>query len=372
MTPRLLSLLFAATLAFAAVACNGSSATAPATPTPLLSPGEAGNAPTPLPADDFMVRRPLNRVGIGDVGRAFARYQGTRGDLIGLFKQQDWYKDGISRDEALFIERTLSFVARYPGSYADSVSDETVKRKLYIYQKVNLSQGEIEMMLVYEPGQDGPKEMAYLTASLPVIESMAGVQFPEKVLYVINGDFPINDYNDGQFIRIARCCVINAFVLGHELSHSYWSVGPSWFNEGLADIYATLVQQRLSFEAPEGWRIATPNLDSFYADRKRAASRFPNKLLDLRLADDGLYEAADVFLLDIRRQIGEEAFALALRDLYLASDFGRYMLRDKRIEDTFLQYTPVADQSKLMAMFNASIWGDNGEQYKKLKELASP
>jgi hypothetical protein len=148
-------------------------------------------------------------------------------------------------------------------------------------------------------------------------------------------------------------------------------MGPPWFNEGLADIYAVMTLERLNQERPDGWRSVPADLDGHYASRKRLldAGRYPDTVLSRRLASDGLYEAADVFLLDIRRILGPSAFLAATREIYLISDFGRFNLRDKRIEDVFLRYAGDGRQDEVMTLFNRLIWGDNGERYQELREI---
>ncbi len=270
------------------------------------------------------------------------------------------------------MERSLSFVSRYGGPRSDYLSDETVRRKLIRYDRVRVSNGEVELLLIYEPGQNGDRELAFLKGALPVLESLVGVEFPERVITVINGDFEINDFNDGQFIRIDRCCVTSPAILAHELAHAYWSIGASWFDEGMADIYSILVQQRLSAAPPPGWRVAAPDIDAYYRSRRAAASRFPEVVLPRRFASDGLYEAADAFLLELRALVGAEAFAASARDLYLASDFNRFRVADKRIEDVFLAHVAAAVRDEVMGLFNRHIWGDNGERYRRLQALETP
>lgn len=327
---------------------------------------------TPAAADDFRIGRPQQRREVGDVERAFRVYESTRGELIDLFQAQPWFQDGLSREEALFVERSISFVARYGGPRRDYLSDETVRRRLFRYARVPLSQGEVELLLIFQPGQAADMEMEYLKAALPALERAVGVQFPERVLTVVNGDFEINDFNDGQYIRIARCCTLSPFVLAHELAHAYWSIGPSWFDEGMADIYALFVQQELSDADPPGWRISSPDVDAYLRARRAVAARFPEVPLPRRFAADGLYEAADVFLLELRQVIGDAAFRAAARALYLASDFNRLRLTDKRIQDVFLAHTEAWEREAVMALFNRYVWGDNGERYRELSEWDSP
>jgi hypothetical protein len=328
---------------------------------------------TAAPVDDFMVGRPQNRAGVGDVQRAFDRYEPTRADAIALFKEQEWYRDGLTRDESLFVERALTFSSRQRADRA-TISAETIRRKLFVYEKVTLSRSEVELLLIYEPNQQAEREFALLRAALPVLEELVGVQYPWGVMTVINGPFEINDFDDGQFIRIARCCPGSSFVLAHELAHSYWSMGPSWFNEGMADIYAIQTIERLQSRPPAGWTSLRADLESHYRSRKIQvdSGRYPNILLPRRLASDGLYEVADVFLLDIRRVLGADAFASAAQAIYSASDFGRYNLREKRIEDVFLQFTKAGDRDEVMSLFNRQIWGDNGEKYRELVEQEGP
>jgi hypothetical protein len=325
------------------------------------------------PRDSFLVGRPQNRNGIGNVDRAFLRYETTRADLIALYREQAWFQDGLTREESLFVERGLSFAARQRGDQAQ-ISRETIRQKLFVYERVQMREEQIELLLIYEPGQNPERQMALLTAVLPELEAVVGVRYPERVMTVVNGPFEINDFSEGQFIRIARCCDLSALVLAHELAHTYWSMGPSWFNEGLADIYAVLALARLEGDPPAGWSSLPADIDGYYASRKRLveSGRFPEMPLPRRLASDGLYEVADVFLLDLRRILGAEAFATVVREVYITSDFGRYILREKRIEDTFLAHAAENDREAIMALFNEQVWGDNGERYRELQELEGP
>ena len=356
--PRFLAFLTSVALGLGLVACSGSD-----------EPPSA--APSARVTDDYLVGRPQNRAGIGDVEAVFDRYASSRAGLIATYREQPWFKDGLSRDEALFAERGLSFVARYDGPRSATVSDETIRRKLYLYDRVKLRSGEVELLLIYEPGQDAEREMALVKAVIPVLEQLVAVEFPEKVLTVVNGDFEINDFNDGQFIRITRGSIGSGFVLAHELAHTYWSMASSWFNEGMADIYAVLAIEALEANPPAGWNRLSADLDAHYRSRQASVSsgRFPDLTLPRRFASDGLYEAADVFLLDIRRLIGHHSFLAAARDIYLTSDFGRYTLREKRLQDAFLARAPESAREGVSALFNRMIWGDNGERYQELQEL---
>jgi hypothetical protein len=336
------------------------------TPSPPLS------SATPL--GTCVVCKPQNRAMIGDVETAFARYEATRKDRIDFYKSQPWYRDGLSREEALFVERGLTFVARYDGPRTAYVGDETIRDKLYLYEKFPAEKGPIELLLIYELGQRAEQEMALLKRTIPLLESIVGVEYPARIMTVINGRFEVNDFNESEFIRIARCCTQAASVLAHEVAHTYWSVGPSWFNEGMADIYSVILLERMNADPPPGWRGFGATLDAFYRSRKSQVEggRFPNMTLARRFAQDGLYEVASVFLLDIRQAIGEEAFAAAVRDIYLASDFGRYNLSEKRIQDFFLERADALARPEVMALFNRHVWGDNGERYQRLKELDAP
>jgi hypothetical protein len=138
----------------------------------------------------------------------------------------------------------------------------------------------------------------------------------------------------------------------------------------MADIYANLALDYVNDRPPSGWRQVSADLDAYYRSRKAAveSGRFPDLTLSRRLMSDGLYEVADVLLLDIRRYLGDETFLAAAREIYLISDFGRYVLREKRIQDLLLKHASQDDSNDIMALFNRSVWGDNGERYRELEE----
>jgi hypothetical protein len=151
----------------------------------------------------------------------------------------------------------------------------------------------------------------------------------------------------------------------------YWTVGPFWFNEGMADIYATLSLQALNQDPPDGWRGFNADIDSYFAQRKDVVESpgFPSMLLANRFTSDGLYQAADVFLLSLRDIIGADAFRSAARDVYAASDFARLNISEKRLEDIVLSYTSESDADAVKGLFNREVWGDNGERYQELQEF---
>jgi hypothetical protein len=344
----------------------------------LKTPAGHANAPpastvTVAPSNgDALVGKPQTRTGIGDVNRALNLFGESRKEMIDLMQAQAWYRDGLSPDEKLFVERSLSFVARYGDERSKSITDATIKGGLFLHDRVQTRGGETELLLIYEPGQDAVKEMAFVKRAIPALEQIVGVEWPERFVTLINGDFNTNDFNEGQFIRIARCCTASAYVLAHELAHTYWSMASPWFNEGMADLYSSLAQTRLADDPPPGWRFGPVNLDSLYDQRVKATARAPDKLLPQRLGVEGLYDISFLLLMDLRRTMGVENFEAAVKQIYLTSDFGRYNLREKRLEDLFLASTPAAARDQVMALFNKQIWGDNGEKYRKLVEQEGP
>lgn len=345
------------------IACSGGGSEP--TPAATLEP-----LPTPV-FDEFAVGRPQNRVGVGDVDRALASFETTRGDLVAAFQSQDWFQDGLTRDESIFIERSLRFVAGRPEPSFESIHPGAVADKLYIYETLQLRQREVGLLLIYEPGDDAEAEFELLKAVIRELEAEVGVEWPEPIITVVNGSYGINDYNGNGFIRMDRCCRLSAFVLAHELAHVYWTVGPFWFNEGMADIYATLSLQALNDDPPASWRSFNADIDTFYVQRQRIvdSAGFPQLPLPNRFASDGLYQVADVFLLDIRDIIGATAFRDAASEVYAASDFGRLNISEKRLEDIVLRHTSDSDADAVMQLFNREVWGDNGEEYRRLQEF---
>jgi hypothetical protein len=355
------SLLFLGLLAAVLISCGGDDRepSSPASPAPAAT------------ADPFAIGKPQQRAGIGDVERALVRYGTTQSQLVQLIESQAWYQDGLTRDESLFVERALTFSASIADPRFRGLNAATIRDKLYLYDGADVNDGRVELLLIYEPGQDAQREMALIKAAVPVLEDLVGVQFPERVLTFVNGTYGINDYNDDALVRIDRCCVLSAFVLAHELSHAYWAHGPSWFNEGMADLYSVLTLQTLQENPPPGWERLSADIEDYRRSKQAAVQnrRFPDLPLARRFASDGLYEMADVFLLDVRELIGPNAFAAAARDIYLATDFGRYRIGELRVEDIFLAHAGTEDKEKLMSLFNREVWGDDGETYQRKKEF---
>src|SRR3954452_13027409 len=103
-----LSVAFFALVAISACG-GGSSQKTDVTSITAASPSTA----TPESSESALVGKPQTRTGIGDVDRALALYGDSRKEMIELMQAQPWYRDGLSDDEKLFVERSLSFVVRY-------------------------------------------------------------------------------------------------------------------------------------------------------------------------------------------------------------------------------------------------------------------
>jgi len=140
----------------------------------------------------------------------------------------------------------------------------------------------------------------------------------------------------------------------------------------MADLYSSLTQTKLYDDPPTGWRFGPTDLDSLYDQRVKSTARAPDKLLPQRLGSEGLYDIAFLLLMDLRRTMGTENFEKAAKQIYLTSDFNRYNLGAKRLEDLFLAHAPPEARDKVMSLFNKQIWGDNGEKYRKLVEQEGP
>src|SRR5205085_3839125 len=125
--------------------------------------------------------------------------------------------DGLNPVEKSFAERSLSFVVRYGTEPSKSISDATITGALFIHDKVQTKSGEVQLLLIYEPGQDAVKEMSFIKRAIPALEEIVGVQWPERFVTLINADFNTNDLNERQSIRTARCCFGSAIVLAPAL-----------------------------------------------------------------------------------------------------------------------------------------------------------
>jgi hypothetical protein len=157
--------------------------------------GGSDDSATPArSSQDFIVGRPQGRTAIGDVDRAIRRFENTRADLIGLFRAQPWFQDGLDAQESLFAERAITFAGGQQASSFQSLNQASIRDKLFLHERVTMRTREIDLVLIYEPGDDGPRQFALLKAILPVLEGELNVEFPESAITVVNGNFPINDY----------------------------------------------------------------------------------------------------------------------------------------------------------------------------------
>src|SRR5262249_26138656 len=146
-----------------------------------------------------------------------------------------------------------------------------------------------EVLLIFQPGQDGQKEMNFVKKAIPAIEKQVDVDWPLPVVTLVNGNFSISNWdaagdNDGEFIRMTACCVLTPDILAHELSHVYRPPGPRWSDEGMPAVTPSLVQPPPPPAPPPGWSAPAYPIDSLYNARKTVLNNVPYQPLPQRMA----------------------------------------------------------------------------------------
>jgi hypothetical protein len=330
-------------IALAGAACRGTSA----------GPTREESSATP-PVAAPTIAPPLI-----DAQRALTRYERTLPQTTALIREQPWYQDGLDPDEEIFVDRLLTYLSRSPGATVglsqELIPEETIRDKLFLLDTVQLRRGPTKILIVYWPKDDAQQEMRVLKTGLPVLEQVMRTPFPVPLASYFNGPHRVNQLDDPYFIRIANSNATDPHILFHESAHIYWHQNvPNWFAEGMADLLAAYVRDRVSADPPDWWRDRAGASERLYQANVRAiqSGRYPERPLAARPQSQGeVYIYSMVMLTDVRHALGDDRFFEAAADLYTQTGGVRLMFGDD-IARTFAAHATPAERQEVAQRFH--------------------
>ena len=305
-----------------------------------------------------------------------------RNQDLALLKGQDWFVDGLTDEEAVYVSALRAQADFAPHEFRSLVANrfsETTTVALALAGEVRLT----AMALT----ADAPVSVAlqHLEQAAVLVEDFMGIALPaEDVTVLLASAGPPDTRRLGA--NFATHIVIDAGrtgddtdlagVIGHEVAHYYWgvdfwegrTVGPPWFIEGGADLLGdyvleqrfglTLADRREELKsddladcAERGVTVIEQLIDPSlsYNQQERTRNFFCNYLL------------GEYLLLRLYESLGSEAFKDAWRDLYRltrSDDHRGRPLAEREIYHAFLAHTP-ADGVEAFETLYADIHGDD-------------
>lgn len=323
--------------------------------------------PSEVPPDPAAAQTsiPASPTAVIDAQRALQRYERTLPETLALLRQQEWFQDGLSPDEEVFVDRLLTYLARSPGATSglspELVPAATIRDKLFLLKTVQLRRGPTQVLIVYWPGDDAQQQLRLIELGLVTLEQVMRTPFPVSVISYFNGPHRVNSLDDPYFVRIANGNVTDPHILFHESAHVYWHQNvPSWFAEGMADLLAATVRDTISEHPPAWWRDRPDALERLYRANLRLiqSGRFGERPLAARPLRQGeIYAYSMVMLTDVRRLMGDERFFTAVAALYGQSQGVRPLFGDD-IARAFIEHAPPEKQQEVAQRITKELGND--------------
>ena len=289
----------------------------------------------------------------------FTLYENGLDSDVTLLSTQDWFVDGLSDEEALFVS-----VLRTPAQFAISEFRSLVAAHYTDTRTISLPlAGDVDLTIIrMSPYVVGNAGLGQLADAIGVIESFMGVAFPKKevaLLYASTGppgtgrlgaNTNTHILVDPKYDQDSNAA---KYIVAHEIAHYYWgtdlsegiTVAQPWLLEGVSEFLADYVFDQ-AYDVP---------LERFIQETEASsADCFEMGITTLaQLVDTSLtyqehettpsfncnYHLGERFLLGIQDIIGLDAFARAWKDLYLISKSEEHrgkQLTEEEIYTSFL------------------------------------
>ena len=291
-----------------------------------------------------------------------------------LLTEQDWFKDGLSTNEAAFVHilrthsilRTLQIFGQDDfNSLVITTYGEDATSKIITLPRA----GKVQLIVFNRP--TGTERIGVtldiIESAITLIEEFMGVPFPDKqvlLLFTPTGDPGRND------VEIVALFVGSHMILkpglgredierlgAHELAHYYISgeanVGlPPWFGEGGADFLASYVRDRRNTQSlTDRRRELTSNLGTVRWCKDKKGVSTIRELLDFA-EQQGYYghqesiqyfcnyAIGEVLFLDLLEVMGDQPFRTAWQNIYLLSESVDRLVSEEEIYNIFIQEAP--------------------------------
>ena len=233
-------------------------------------------------------------------------------------------REGITDDLAPVVA-TISAVAQSDVSLVEVLL--TPSRVSVETRTIDLPRsGEVALAIIRTAPGDS-RSMGLLEGAVRSIESMVAAPLPTNYVGLLFEDAvpehsgavnsgthitmrPEYDAADGSYEADAA-----GHLIAHEVSHYYWTGNADWIDEGMAELFATLVEHDRTGLAVEYRNWPCPFVRTIAGLEALAP----------RQTDDAFpcnYSLGERFFIDLLRVHGREQFLLHSRDLYAKSQAG--------------------------------------------------
>lgn len=292
---------------------------------------------------------------------------------LDLVTKQNWFLDGLSDIEAIFIPilvrhadlRTLEIFGK--DDFRTLATGDFVRKSRSDSIDTPLA-GTVQLVSFNLPEFFADEFLSLVTDAVRTQEEIIGEAFPVEEIPILFTPPPeskststtIVGFFVGTHIIVEPSLAIKDAkrIVAHELSHYYLSGSasrglPLWFSEGGPNFTASYLMAQTGVQSLEDRRKDLglyTNSDVAYCDRNLGIRNI-QKLIDL-IERDGYYEHQDspyyicnyilgeYLFLNLYETMGRDQFAAALNDTYNVSKSTDRLITEEEIYQAFLRHTP--------------------------------
>ena len=240
-------------------------------------------------------------------------------DYMARMLEHPTLRDGISDDEAIVV--AALGVARERPELMDTLLDlgtGAVEKRVILLPLA----GEATLsVLNVNPGDYSTLDM--LERIVLAQEEFMGVPFPKTYIGLLVADATSAGGGGGPtgVLTVDPGYVEDAYIIAHELAHTYWGFSPPWIAEGAAD-FMTTVSAGKEFSSNDcSLGDTLSDLDRLYEEL--AESGQPTGIIK---SSGCAYSLGRGLFLDLHETLGDEAFRRGFGRLYVA-------MRDEELDD---------------------------------------
>ena len=262
-----------------------------------------------------------------------------------------WFTDELDDEERAFLT-ALGFID--PPEF-----DDLLETRFTLSSTISLPlSGEVGVSIFQSfPFRPEDDLLSVVEDGARITEGFMGTPFPTNdiIILVVKDRASIGGWAghfDEIMIRLSEDGTDLETVI-HEISHFYFSAGPSWFTEGGADF---LLAYSLDSLGVESW---DDQMLRYEDNRQYCADNGIGDIHELNVGehDGGLhlgcsYALGRYFFIGLFQTLGETAFSSALREMHLMKARNEIEYTDGLIYRTFLKHVPPDRVDEFRAVYS--------------------
>lgn len=310
-----------------------------------------------------------------------------KSETFDRLRQQDWFADGLSREEIVFLVTSIDIIENSPRDFDEMLVSRYTQSKsvnlplsgdinIWAIQKTQFPEGE-DVTLQIEVALRALEELTLTPLRVKDVIALFVIPGPDSNFVVpasnLDVPWPREAHGSGH-IRMTRdeFGEFDLWTLFHELGHYQFAAFPAWFVEGGASFAASYIWHNHAEGSVELWAEETE------AGLGYVCSNGATNLHEL--GDTGIgyrtvahiicfYDMGEIFLSKLYHSLGMDATAAALRDIIAVPTIKNRTLTSKDVFLAFERNVRQDQHETFLEIFRDLHGGPLADDYVGVEDL---